>query len=67
MHEEVAAYALGVLDEEEHEAFERHLETCERCQAELVELAEVPGQLDELKNDPSSTSGDDPPMSSMSR
>ncbi|MFG1698414.1 zf-HC2 domain-containing protein [Nonomuraea sp. NPDC049309] len=67
MHEGVAAYVLGVLDEEEHEAFERHLETCERCQAELVEFAEVPLQLDELKHDPSSTSGDDPPMSSMSR
>ncbi|MEV4171812.1 MULTISPECIES: zf-HC2 domain-containing protein [unclassified Nonomuraea] len=66
MHDGVAAYVLGVLDEEEHEAFERHLDTCERCQAELIELAELPDQLDELKNDPSSTSGDDPPMS-MSR
>ncbi|MEO3887081.1 zf-HC2 domain-containing protein [Nonomuraea sp. B5E05] len=65
MHDGVAAYVLGVLDEEEHEAFERHLDTCERCQAELVELAELPDQLDELKN-ASSTSDDDPPMS-MSR
>ncbi|MGP3935755.1 zf-HC2 domain-containing protein [Nonomuraea sp. KM88] len=65
MHDGVAAYALGVLDEEEHEAFERHLDTCERCQAELVELAELPDHLDELKN-ASSTSDDDPPMS-MSR
>ncbi|MEV0617014.1 zf-HC2 domain-containing protein [Nonomuraea sp. NPDC050404] len=66
MHDGVAAYVLGVLDQEEHEAFERHLDTCEQCQAELIELAELPEQLDELKNDPSSTSGDDPPMS-MSR
>ncbi|MCF6472992.1 hypothetical protein FAF44_32050 [Nonomuraea sp. MG754425] len=66
MHDGVAAYALGVLDEEDHEAFERHLEACERCQAELVELAELPFQLDEFRNDLSSASGDDPPMS-MSR
>ncbi|MFI6320347.1 zf-HC2 domain-containing protein [Nonomuraea sp. NPDC050556] len=52
MHEEVAAYALGVLDDEENEAFERHLDTCQRCQAELKELAEVPEQLDDLKHSP---------------
>jgi anti-sigma factor RsiW len=66
MHDGVAAYVLGVLDEEEHEAFERHLDTCEQCQGELLELAELPEQLDELKNAPSASSGDDPPMS-MSR
>ena len=65
MHDEVAAYVLGVLDDDEYEAFERHLETCTSCQRELKELAEVPGQLDELKNLPSA-SEDDPPMS-MSR
>ncbi|MFI6292966.1 zf-HC2 domain-containing protein [Nonomuraea sp. NPDC050790] len=55
MHHEVAAYALGVLDEEEHEAFERHLETCQDCQAELVELNEVPELLDELKHSPTAS------------
>ncbi|MFI6918742.1 zf-HC2 domain-containing protein [Nonomuraea spiralis] len=65
MHDGVAAFVLGVLDEEEHEAFERHLDTCEHCQAELLDLAELPDQLDDLKHAPS-TSGDDPPMS-MSR
>ncbi|SEG65792.1 RNA polymerase sigma-70 factor, ECF subfamily [Nonomuraea solani] len=65
MHDGVAAYVLGVLDDEEHEAFERHLDTCEQCQAELIELAELPEQLDGLKNTPSA-SDDDPPMS-MSR
>ncbi|WP_084962090.1 zf-HC2 domain-containing protein [Thermoactinospora rubra] len=49
MHEEVAAYVLGVLDEEDLEAFERHLDGCARCQQELKDLAEVPGALDELK------------------
>ena len=65
MHDGLAAYVLGVLDDEEHEAFERHLDTCEQCQAELIELAELPEQLDGLKNTPSA-SDDDPPMS-MSR
>ncbi|MBB6350813.1 anti-sigma factor family protein [Nonomuraea muscovyensis] len=65
MHEEVAAYVLGVLDEEDIEAFERHLDTCESCRRELEEFAEVPGQLDELKHLPSA-SEDDPPRS-MSR
>ncbi|MEV0203382.1 zf-HC2 domain-containing protein [Nonomuraea sp. NPDC050691] len=64
MHEEVAAYVLGVLDEEELEAFERHLDTCPSCQEELKELAALPGRLDELKHP--SASEDDPPMS-MSR
>ncbi|MCK2221125.1 zf-HC2 domain-containing protein [Actinomadura sp. ATCC 31491] len=65
MHDGVAAYVLGVLDDEENEAFERHLDTCEQCQRELVELVELPDELDVLKNTPSA-SDDDPPMS-MSR
>lgn len=52
MHEEVAAYVLGVLDDEEHEQFERHLDECPQCQDALKELAEVPEQLDELKHSP---------------
>ena len=65
MHEEVAAFVLGVLDHEELEAFERHLDSCERCQEELVELSGVPDRLDELRHTPSA-SEDDPPRS-MSR
>ncbi|MBT2224682.1 zf-HC2 domain-containing protein [Nonomuraea sp. NEAU-A123] len=65
MHEGVAAYVLGVLDDEEIEEFERHLDTCARCQAELQDMAEIPGRLDELKDLPAA-SEDDPPMS-MSR
>ncbi|MEV0581978.1 zf-HC2 domain-containing protein [Nonomuraea sp. NPDC050310] len=53
MHPEVAAYVLGVLDEEEHEAFERHLDGCEQCRRELAELAEVPDALDQLRSNPS--------------
>jgi anti-sigma factor RsiW len=65
MHEEVVAYVLGVLDEEDLEGFERHLDTCARCQAELQDMAEIPSRLDELKHLPSAAE-DDPPMS-MSR
>jgi anti-sigma factor RsiW len=65
MHEEVAAYVLGVLDHEELEAFELHLDSCDRCQEELVDLAGVPARLDELRETPSA-SEDDPPRS-MSR
>ncbi|MFI6501633.1 zf-HC2 domain-containing protein [Nonomuraea typhae] len=55
MHHEVAAYVLGVLDEEEHEAFERHLESCPDCQEQLVELNEVPELLDGLKHSPTAS------------
>ncbi|MFI9553916.1 zf-HC2 domain-containing protein [Nonomuraea endophytica] len=55
MHHEVAAYVLGVLDEEEHEAFERHLDECQDCQVQLRELSEVPELLDELKHSPTAS------------
>lgn len=48
-HYEVAAYALGVLDPADSEAFEAHLVECMECQAELVELHEVPAALDLIK------------------
>ncbi|WP_066372925.1 zf-HC2 domain-containing protein [Herbidospora mongoliensis] len=48
-HLEVAAYALGVLDDGDVEAFERHLDSCKRCQQELKTMAELPGLLDEAK------------------
>jgi anti-sigma-K factor RskA len=56
--DEVAAYLLGALDPEEMREVERHLETCQRCQAglrwampainalpEAVEQLEPPGSL----------------------
>src|SRR5690606_18569951 len=48
-HYEVAAYALGVLDPADSEAFEAHLVDCMECQAELLELHEVPAALDLIK------------------
>ncbi|MEW9554514.1 zf-HC2 domain-containing protein [Nonomuraea sp. NPDC050783] len=43
-HEDVAAYALGLLDEGERAAFERHLAGCASCADEVGVFAEM-GQL----------------------
>ncbi|HEY7488748.1 MAG TPA: zf-HC2 domain-containing protein [Streptosporangiaceae bacterium] len=48
-HVEVAAFVLGVLDEEEMELFENHLQECTACQAELRQLYHLPGLLDEVR------------------
>ena len=45
-HFDVAAYALGVLDDCDTEAFERHLDVCPGCREELALFSEVPGLLD---------------------
>jgi anti-sigma-K factor RskA len=49
----VGAYALDALDEEEREAFEVHLETCELCRREVAQLADVvdvlPLMVDEVR------------------
>jgi Putative zinc-finger len=48
-HDEFAeydgAYILGALSDEERDAFEAHLIGCERCQAAVAELADLPGLL----------------------
>lgn len=41
IHDAAAAYALGVLDPEEAEAFETHLEGCERCRSEVASFEET--------------------------
>ncbi|HEX4814076.1 MAG TPA: zf-HC2 domain-containing protein [Nonomuraea sp.] len=43
-HEDVAAYALGLLDEPDRAAFERHLAGCASCAAEVGVFAEM-GEL----------------------
>jgi len=48
MHELVGGYALDALSDDERDAFEAHLATCEQCQAELSSLADV---LDALADD----------------
>lgn len=42
-HTDVGAYALGLLEEDDRDAFEAHLATCDRCQAELDELGDMRG------------------------
>ncbi|PZG09198.1 zf-HC2 domain-containing protein, partial [Nonomuraea aridisoli] len=43
-HEDVAAYALGLLSEEERAAFERHLRSCGSCAGEVGSFAAM-GEL----------------------
>jgi anti-sigma factor RsiW len=44
-HRDVAAYALGVLDEAEAFRFEDHLMECPRCTAQVTEFGPVTRQL----------------------
>jgi anti-sigma-K factor RskA len=41
LHDLVAPYALDALDDDERDAFERHLAECEQCRAQLAELQEA--------------------------
>lgn len=45
VNDALAAYALGALDPDEHEAVERHLETCAQCRADLAPFAQVADSL----------------------
>ncbi|GII80318.1 hypothetical protein Sru01_53000 [Sphaerisporangium rufum] len=56
-HVEVAAYILGVLNKEDSEAFDRHLLDCPSCQRELIEMYELPDELDHLKRGAAGTPG----------
>ncbi|MEH0984813.1 anti-sigma factor family protein [Micromonospora sp. CPCC 205556] len=47
-HMDVAAYALGVLDEQDAERFEEHLATCWACAAELETMVPVVGLLSDI-------------------
>ena len=38
-HTDVGAYALGLLEEQDKQAFEHHLAGCPSCRAELAELS----------------------------
>ncbi|MEV6910334.1 zf-HC2 domain-containing protein [Amycolatopsis sp. NPDC051071] len=49
-HSDVAAYVLGVLDQAEAYAFEKHLKGCERCGRQVAEFTSVEDAL--AKADP---------------
>lgn len=44
-HTDVGAYALGLLEAADRQAFEEHLEGCPACAAELAELSGMKGLL----------------------
>jgi anti-sigma-K factor RskA len=45
LHDLAAAYALNALDPEDRWTYERHLDTCERCRAEVAALREGAAEL----------------------
>jgi hypothetical protein len=57
-------YVLGALAPAQRIAFEQHMATCAECQAEVNELAVLPGLLGRL-DDPSITATDDLPPPSV--
>jgi anti-sigma factor RsiW len=45
LHDQVAAYALDALDDDERQAYEAHLAGCEQCRADLAGLTDTAGAL----------------------
>ncbi|MEO3808963.1 zf-HC2 domain-containing protein [Sphaerisporangium sp. B11E5] len=57
-HVEVAAYVLGILNEEDSAKFDRHLLDCASCQDELRDMYDLPDALDLIKRDVKRTVND---------
>ena len=47
-HTDVGAYALGLLEARDRQAFEEHVAGCPACAAELAELSGMKGLLSDL-------------------
>ena len=47
-HTDVGAYALGLLEAADRQAFEEHLTGCPACAAELAELSGMKGLLSDI-------------------
>ena len=45
LHDQLAAYALDALDDDERNEFEAHLAACDACRAELADFRETAGML----------------------
>jgi hypothetical protein len=58
MHTDVGAYALGLLEAADRQAFEEHLAGCPACAAELAELSGMKGLLTGI--DPVDAPADEP-------
>ena len=43
-----AAYVLGALDSEDRRLFERHLDSCDLCAADVASFAPIPGLLSKV-------------------
>ena len=52
VHASSGAYVLDALDPQERRAFERHLATCDTCQAEVAEMTEAASTLSLLVEQP---------------
>lgn len=48
-HTDIAAYVLGVLDEDDNAVFEAHLLDCPHCQFDLLEFYDLPELLAEVR------------------
>ncbi|WP_406294855.1 zf-HC2 domain-containing protein [Embleya sp. NBC_00888] len=50
-HADIAAYALGLLEPADRDAFEEHLATCDRCLDELADFSGMATLLTELRDE----------------
>jgi len=64
-HEDVAAYALGLLDEHERAVFERHLAGCPSCAAEVGGIVEMGELIRTVHPDDLLPSAPDPQVESL--
>ncbi|MEV3978016.1 zf-HC2 domain-containing protein [Nonomuraea sp. NPDC049758] len=63
-HEDVAAYALGLLDDDERNAFERHLHGCPSCAGEVGAFAAMGELMRDVDPDDLRTGPPDSPLDS---
>jgi anti-sigma-K factor RskA len=67
VHADVAGWVLGVLDPEESERFEAHLETCDECQKEVADLGPAAQMLRAVLPDVELAAGPEPPADLQTR
>jgi Putative zinc-finger len=66
-HADVAGWVLGVLDPDESERFEAHLETCDECQQEVAELGPTAQMFKAVLPDVDLATGPEPPADLQAR